>query len=52
MTEEEKELFSKYYYDGMSMGAIGKEEGRTRQAVSNQFARILKRLRKVLDSDK
>ncbi|HLL70931.1 MAG TPA: sigma-70 family RNA polymerase sigma factor [Pyrinomonadaceae bacterium] len=49
LSPEELSLCVKYYVDGLTMQKIAAEEGRTRQAVSNQFGRMMKRLRKILE---
>ncbi|HEX8847747.1 MAG TPA: sigma-70 family RNA polymerase sigma factor [Pyrinomonadaceae bacterium] len=48
LSDEDRSLCHRYFDKGLSMPEIAKEDGRSRQAVSNHFGRVMKKLRKHL----
>lgn len=48
LTDKQRELAQKVFYDGMTLTAIAKEKGVSQPAITQQLATVIKKLKKLL----
>lgn len=48
LSDKQRELAQKVFYDGMTLTAIAKEKGVSQPAITQQLATVLKKLKKLL----